>query len=64
MVTAFSSAHNGPRAADALFLLGRSLGKLGQTSEACVTLAEVDKRFPGSAAAGEAQAARTELGCN
>lgn len=59
----FSAAPNGPEAPQALYRLGRALGKLGQTDEACVTLGEVEVRFPG----GEpAQMARTEmqsLGC-
>ena len=48
---------------DALYRLGASLGELGQTREACVTLAEVSARFPGSAAATEAQTARGRLAC-
>ena len=30
----------------ALILLGRALGRLGQTQEACVTLDEFELRFP------------------
>jgi len=59
----FSAAPNGPEAPQALYRLGRALGKLGQTEEACVTLGEVGVRFPGG---GPAQMARTEmqaLGC-
>ena len=39
---------------DALFKLGTSLGALGQTAEACVTLSEVINRFPGGEAAARA----------
>ncbi|MEM9428858.1 MAG: tol-pal system protein YbgF [Pseudomonadota bacterium] len=43
---AFSGRPNGPRAAEALWRVGASLGHLGQTDEACITLAEVTKRYP------------------
>ncbi|MEM6576936.1 MAG: tRNA lysidine(34) synthetase TilS [Pseudomonadota bacterium] len=42
----FSAAPQGPMAAEALFLVGRSLGRLGKTQEACLTLGEVPLRFP------------------
>lgn len=60
---AFSGQPQGPRAPAALLALGRKLGALGQTSDACATLGEVPARFPDSAAADEAEAARSELGC-
>ena len=60
---AFSGNPEGPVAPDALFKLGVSLGALGQISEACVTLSEVSTRFPGSAAAADAEAARGQLAC-
>ncbi|MGD9917285.1 MAG: tol-pal system protein YbgF [Paenirhodobacter sp.] len=60
---AFSAAPEGPRAADNLLELGKSLGDLGQKTEACATLAEVPARFPGSAAAGQVGAAQASLGC-
>lgn len=59
----FSTAPNGPKAPEALFRLGRSLGRLGQTQEACVTLAEVDARFPGGQPAMDARAEMQTLGC-
>lgn len=59
----FSAAPEGPMAPDALYNLGRSLGRLGQTEEACVTLAEVEVRFPTSDAVLEAQSSRHNLGC-
>ena len=60
---AFSGQPDGPQAAGALLKLGRSLGTLGQTPEACMTLAEVGNRFPGSAQAGEAVTAAQGFGC-
>ncbi len=52
-LSAFSLDQTGPTAPGALFQLGAALGQLGQVNEACVTLAEVAKRYP---AATEAQA--------
>ena len=60
---AFSGAPDGTFAGQALTKLGQSLGKLGQTSEACLTLAEVGKRFPGSADDSAARVAMQGLGC-
>jgi tol-pal system protein YbgF len=60
---AFSGTPNGALAGQALVKLGQSLGQLGQTPEACVTLAEVGTRFPGSADATAAQGAMAQLGC-
>ncbi|SMY06610.1 tol-pal system protein YbgF [Flavimaricola marinus] len=60
----FSGDPEGPLAADALFKLGTSLAALGQVSDACVTLAEVPLRFPGSEAMVDAQSAMRELGCS
>lgn len=47
----------------ALFKLGEALGKLGKTSEACLTLAEVEQRFPSSAQVAEAKQAMAGLSC-
>ena len=49
---AFSGAPQGPLAPHALYQLAVSLGKLGQTDEACLTLTEVDSRYPGSRGRG------------
>lgn len=62
-LNAFSADPVGRRAPDALFKLGTSLGALGQTSEACVTLGEVINRFPGGDAAARAVSAQGTLGC-
>lgn len=59
----FSAEPNGPMAAEALYLVGRSLGRLGKTQEACVTLSEVPLRFPNATAATDAQSAQQQLGC-
>lgn len=59
----FSANQTGPLAGQALTKLGQALGKLGQGSEACVTLAEVGKRFPGSPDQAIAQAAMVAQGC-
>ena len=61
---AFTGAPDGAFAGQALTKLGQALGKLGQTPEACVTLAEVGKRFPGSADESNAVAAMQGLGCS
>ena len=47
----------------ALFKLGETLGKLGKTKEACLTLAEVELRFPNSAQIAAAQQAMAGLSC-
>ena len=60
---AFSANQTGPLAGQALTKLGVALGKLGQGPEACVTLREVGKRFPGSADETAAKAAMTAQGC-
>ena len=60
---AFSTAPEGPLAGDALLKLGEGLGALGQVPEACVTLAEVGTRFPGSMAATQAVVAMQGFGC-
>ncbi|MEO6301461.1 MAG: tol-pal system protein YbgF [Paracoccaceae bacterium] len=60
---AFSGAPEGSMAGQALMKLGQSLGKLGQKPEACVTLAEVGKRFPGTLDDTNARLAAQTLGC-
>lgn len=59
----FSEAPQGPQAAEALYLLGRALGRLGQTNEACVTLSEVGTRFPNADVVTEARGEMQNLGC-
>ena len=60
---AFSTDMTGARAAVALFKVGQALGQLGQGPDACVTLAEVGVRFPGTGAATDAAVQAQGLGC-
>ncbi len=60
---AYSRDPSSEIAPDALYRLGRTLGRLGKVSEACVTLGEVSVRHPGTSAASEAQAEMTTLSC-
>lgn len=60
---AFSTDETGEFAAEALLKLGQSLGALGQGPDACVTLAEVENRFPASVQATDAKTAMAGLGC-
>ena len=60
---AFSAAPDGPEAADALFHLGRALGRLDQAEEACVMLGQVAARYPDSPQVPEAEAEMARLGC-
>lgn len=60
---AFNADPSGPRAAEALLRLGRSLAALGQFEEACIMLEEVGFRFPGTPLVAEAEAARAEYAC-
>jgi len=60
---AFSGAPDGPYAPRALFRLGVSLGELGQVTQACQTLDEVDARYPGSEVAGDVAERKRMLNC-
>jgi tol-pal system protein YbgF len=60
---AFSSNPDGLLAPDALVKLGEGLGALGQVPEACVTLAEVGLRYPGSMAQAQAAVAMQGFAC-
>ncbi len=62
-LAAFSADPDGKDAPEALFELGRGLGRLGQTNEACVMLHEVGTRFPGAAAETKAREEIQRLGC-
>lgn len=59
----FSTTPDGAEAPNALYNLGRALGRLGQTNEACLTLGEVEVRFPSSDAVLEARSAMQNLSC-
>jgi tol-pal system protein YbgF len=60
---AFSGAPTDPIAPQALYRLAISLSELGQIEEACLTLTEVDMRYPGSSLAGDVAATRASLRC-
>ena len=60
---AFSGAPQGPVAPRALYRLAVSLNELGQFEESCLTLTEVDTRYPGSDVAGDVAAMRQTLRC-
>ncbi len=59
----FSGAPRGSVAPEALYKLGLSLAVLGQMQEACVTLGEVEVRFPAAPVAASAQDQMGQLGC-
>ncbi|WP_299688333.1 tol-pal system protein YbgF [uncultured Tateyamaria sp.] len=63
-LSAFSLDQQGQHAPEALYRLGAALGRLGQTQEACVTLAEVGVRFPAAASVTDAQSAMQNFGCS
>ena len=63
-LASFSADSTGAGAPGALYKLGASLAAIGQTQDACVTLAEVDLRFPGDPAAADAAATMQSLGCS
>lgn len=62
-LASFSADQAGATAPEALYLLGVSLGRLGKTGEACVTLGEVPVRFGGTDAAVRAQSEMSTLAC-
>lgn len=62
-LASFSADANGPVAPDALSALGAALGRLGQIQQACVTLGEVEVRFPQSPAVDGARKEMAALGC-
>lgn len=59
----FTADASGPHSPAALLNLGVSLGELGQRDEACLTLAEVVSRYPGTPSAAESASVRGRLGC-
>ena len=63
-LASFSADPVGPMAPNALFELGSALGDLDQKQEACVTLSEVDLRFPDSPFVAQAQFRRQALACS
>ncbi|PRY95637.1 tol-pal system protein YbgF [Hasllibacter halocynthiae] len=63
-LAAFSGDPEGAAAGDALHRLGLALRDLGQTEPACITLADVQSRFPGSGAAAQSADAARAMGCS
>lgn len=61
---AFTLDQQSAQAPEALFRLGAALGRLGQSQEACVTLAEVAVRYPATPFVADAEAARQNIGCS
>src|SRR5690606_2928196 len=60
---AFSGAPQDPIARQALFRLAISLNAFGSTHDACLTLTEVEIRYPGSDVATEVPGRRAAFGC-
>ena len=60
----FSGSPEGEKAPNALYRLGVSLGQLGKSEEACLTLSDVAPRYPNSGIIGDAQAEMQGLGCS
>ena len=60
---AYTADEAGEFAAEALLKLGKALGALGQGPDACLTLAEVGNRYPGSVQESDAKTAMAGLGC-
>lgn len=61
---AYSGGPQAGTAPEALYRLGKSLGALGQTNEACVTLNEVGVRYPQSGFVTQARDAMSILDCS
>lgn len=59
----FSADPDGPRAAESLLGIARVIADNGDPTAACLYLAEVPARFPGSTAAGEAETRMSRLAC-
>lgn len=60
----FSGSPDAPRAPEALYKLGLSLNEIGQRSEACLMLDEVEQRFPNSDQVLLANESKATLGCS
>jgi tol-pal system protein YbgF len=61
---AFTTDDAGEFAPESLLKLGKALGALGQTTDGCLTLAEVANRYPGSVQSEDATTAMAGLGCS
>lgn len=63
-LAAFTGNATGEVAPNALFELGAALGRLGQVEQACITLSEVEVRFPGQSIVAQAAVEMAALGCS
>ena len=63
-LASFGADTSGPTAPEALTELGAALGRLGQTQQACVTLGEVELRFPQSEAVARSRTEMAALSCS
>ena len=63
-LASFTGNATGEVAPQALFELGAALGRLGQVDQACITLSEVEVRFPGQEMVAQATAEMAALGCS
>ncbi len=59
----FAADPDGPRAGESLLGIARVIADQGDSTAACLYLAEIPARFPGSAAAGEAETRLSRLAC-
>jgi tol-pal system protein YbgF len=63
-LASFTADSTGQTAPVALFELGAALGRLGQHDQACITLGEVEARFPGADSVANARQQMATLGCS
>jgi tol-pal system protein YbgF len=63
-LASFTADSAGQTAPVALYELGAALGRLGQRDQACVTLGEVEARFPGADTVASARQQMATLGCS
>ncbi|MBC9247982.1 tetratricopeptide repeat protein [Paracoccus sp. 11-3] len=59
----FAADPDGPRAPESLLGIARVIADNGDPTAACLYLAEIPARFPGSSAAGEAETRMSRLAC-
>lgn len=59
----FAADPDGPRASESLLGIARVIADNGDPTAACLYLAEIPARFPGSPAAGEAETRMSRLAC-
>jgi tol-pal system protein YbgF len=62
-LSAYSGFPDASTAPEALWRLGDALAAIGSVNEACITLGEVGRRYPGAAVIANAESSRSKLGC-